>query len=160
MPSTVTISAPLPFSPAKLIASAVQLSVGTPSTSTVQAPQEESSQPRLEPVRSSCCLNTSSSNSLGSTAISCVRPFTRSSISSLRMKRRYWFTASIGHQLTLDSMGSFPLANTPVRCYPERCPSVRKAGSEGESMDPCTPSFTQNTSGNSLEKLPRSLIEP
>src|SRR5215472_10078499 len=85
MPSTVVISAAgEPFA-AQLMASMVQLSVGTPSTSTVQAPQEESSHPRLEPVSCNSWRNTSSSNSLGSMASSCLRPFTRSSISSFFM---------------------------------------------------------------------------
>src|SRR4051794_24181980 len=68
-----------------LTASRVQARDGTPSTSTVQAPQEESSHPRLEPVNWRSRRRTSSSNSLGSTASSCRRPFTRSSISSFFM---------------------------------------------------------------------------
>src|SRR5215472_3415965 len=85
MPSTVVISAgPDPLS-AQLMASIVQLSVGTSSTNTVQAPQEESSQPRLDPVSCNSCRRTSSNSSLGSMATSCLRPFTRSSINSFFM---------------------------------------------------------------------------
>ena len=54
--------------PSELAAKSVQESMETPSTSTVQAPQEESSHPRLDPVRSRSLRNTSSSNELGSIA--------------------------------------------------------------------------------------------
>src|SRR5208282_6773484 len=77
MPSTVVISGP-----SQLKASSVQASIGVPSTSTVQAPQEESSQPRFEPVRPRSRRNTSSSSAFGSMASSWVRPLTRSSMSS------------------------------------------------------------------------------
>src|SRR4029077_19480010 len=86
MPSTVVMSGPSCSSAAQLMASMVQLSVGTPSTRTVHAPQEESSQPRFDPVRSSSWRSTSSSSSLGSIASSYLRPFTRSSMSSFFMK--------------------------------------------------------------------------
>src|SRR5258706_1280365 len=61
----------------------VQLSTGTPSSWMVQAPQEDSSHPRLEPVRPRSSLRTSSRSLLGSTASSYRRPLTRSSMSSL-----------------------------------------------------------------------------
>src|SRR5580765_800550 len=60
----------------------VQESIGTPSTCTVQAPQEESSQPRLEPVSCRSWRNASSSNLLGSMANSYRRPLILSSINS------------------------------------------------------------------------------
>src|SRR6266481_5149519 len=56
-----------------------------PSISTVHAPQEESSQPRFDPVSCSSVRSTSSSSSLGSMASSYPRPFTRSSMSSFFM---------------------------------------------------------------------------
>src|SRR5215471_11128189 len=83
MPSTVVISGVTAPLDEQLIASMVQLRTGTPSTSTVHAPQDESSHPRLEPVNSSSWRSTSKSNSLGSMASSCLRPFTRNSMSSL-----------------------------------------------------------------------------
>src|SRR6476646_2828389 len=82
MPSTVVISGPSCSSATQLIASMVQLRVGTPSTSTVHAPHDESSHPRLDPVKSNSWRRTSSSSSLDSIASSCLRPFTRSSMSS------------------------------------------------------------------------------
>src|SRR5215472_7850658 len=85
MPSTVVISGVTAPLDEQLMASIVQLRTGTPSTSTVHAPQDESSHPRLEPVNSSSWRSTSKSNSLGSMASSCRRPFTRSSMSSLFM---------------------------------------------------------------------------
>src|SRR3981081_1480088 len=87
MPSTVVMSGPSSSSEAQLIASMVQLSVGTPSTSTVHAPQDESSHPRFDPVKSSSWRRTSSSSSLGPMASSCLRPFTRSSMSSFFMMK-------------------------------------------------------------------------
>src|SRR5215469_4235912 len=87
MPSTVVTSGAAPPLAAQLMASMVQLKVGTPSTSTVHAPQEESSQPRLDPVSCNSWRRTSSSSSLGSIASSCLRPFTRSSMSSLFMAK-------------------------------------------------------------------------
>src|ERR1017187_5512834 len=80
MPSTVVISHPW-----TLAASMVHASIGTPSTCTVQAPQEESSHPRFDPVRSKSCRSTSSSRLLGCTANSWLRPLTRSSMSSFFM---------------------------------------------------------------------------
>lgn len=79
-PSTVVISLP-----SQEVASNVQASMGIPSISTAQAPQEESSQPRLEPVSPRSRRNTSSRSWLGSTANWCPRPFTRKEISSLFM---------------------------------------------------------------------------
>src|ERR1700690_2923120 len=71
MPSTVRI-----FCPSQLAASMVQAYIGTPSTCTVHAPQEESSQPRLLPVRLRFWRRESSNNLLGSQANSCGRPLT------------------------------------------------------------------------------------
>ena len=65
--------------------SMVQESMGMPSTGTVQAPQEESSQPRFDPVSCKSWRRASSRSLLGSTAISWVRPLTRSSMSSFFM---------------------------------------------------------------------------
>src|SRR5882724_3221638 len=56
-------------------ASVVQALTGRPSTSSVQAPQTSTSQDRFTPVRPSRSRTTSSSNSWGSTSISCERPF-------------------------------------------------------------------------------------
>src|SRR3954447_18839000 len=111
MPSTVVISGPSCSSAAQLMASMVQLSDGTPSTSTVHAPHDESSHPRFDPVRSISWRKTSSSSSLGSMASSCLRPFTRSSMSSffivsevpnapvLRVRDPYLHTTSVPFQL-------------------------------------------------------------
>src|SRR2546421_12948550 len=77
-PSMVVI--PCPW---QLAANSVQASMGLPPTCTVQAPQDESSQPRLVPVSRKSSRNASSSSLLGSTASSWLRPLTRSSISSL-----------------------------------------------------------------------------
>src|SRR5262249_18782513 len=106
-------------SAAWLIASAVQLSVGTPSTSTVQAPQDESSQPRLEPVSCNSWRRTSSSSSLGSIASSCLRPFTRSSMSSFFMKKQSAISKrpEQGPQSPQNSTIS-SLANTNVTIFP------------------------------------------
>src|SRR3954447_16792014 len=64
-PSIVVISCP-----SQLAASNVQDIIATPSTSTVQAPQDESSHPRFEPVSSRSCRKTSRRIELGSTATS------------------------------------------------------------------------------------------
>src|SRR5215471_13566213 len=60
----------------------VHASIGTPSTWTVHAPQDESSQARFEPVRPNSWRSTSSNRAFGCTASSCVRLFTRNSINS------------------------------------------------------------------------------
>src|SRR4051812_40885378 len=67
---------------AQLAPSMVQASDGTPFTWTVHAPQEESSQPRFEPVSPKSSRNVSSSSFEGSMASSWVRPLTRNEISS------------------------------------------------------------------------------
>src|SRR5437763_14759481 len=67
---------------AQLAASIVQASDGTPFTCTVHAPQEESSQPRFEPVSPRSSRKVSSSSFEGSMASSWVRPLTRSEINS------------------------------------------------------------------------------
>src|SRR5581483_1663618 len=77
IPSTVVISCP-----SQLAAKSVQDNIGVPSTITVQAPHEESSQPRLEPVMRRSSRNASSNNLLGCIAISCARPLTTSSTNS------------------------------------------------------------------------------
>src|SRR5207244_4450096 len=76
-PSIVVISCP-----SQLAASMVQESMGVPSSSTVQAPHEESSQPLLEPVSCRSWRSASSSTLLGSIASSCERPLIRNSMSS------------------------------------------------------------------------------
>src|SRR5690348_10504725 len=60
--------------------------MGTPSTSTAQQPQLESSQPRLEPVSPRSSRNASSKRRLGATAISRSSPLTRRWIISLFTK--------------------------------------------------------------------------
>src|SRR5260370_16434431 len=75
--------------PSQLAASSVHESMETPSTSTVHAPQQESSHPRLEPVRSRSLRNTSSSNELGSIATSCMRPLILSSTRSFFIPSLY-----------------------------------------------------------------------
>src|SRR5258708_7511128 len=73
----------------------VQESMGVPSTSTVQAPQDESSHPRLEPVRSSSRRSASSRSRFGSMAISYERRLTRRVRSCFFMKEAlaasFWF---------------------------------------------------------------------
>src|SRR3954468_24211528 len=83
-PSMVVISidSGVSSSLAQLAASMVQASDGTPFTCTVQAPHEESSQPRFEPVSPRSSRKVSSSSFDGSMASSWVRPLTRSDMSS------------------------------------------------------------------------------
>src|SRR5216683_1713211 len=81
-PSIVVISCP-----SQLAASMVQESMGTPSSCTVQAPQEESSQPRFEPVSCRSRRSASRRSLLASIASSYDRPLTRSSMSSFFILR-------------------------------------------------------------------------
>src|SRR5579864_204504 len=101
------MSGPSFSSAAQLIASMVQLRVGTPSTSTVHAPQDESSQPRLDPVKSNSWRRTSSSSSLGSIANSYFRPFTRSSISSFFMTESVRVYPNVRSLISLQDTSSF-----------------------------------------------------
>src|SRR5438445_1256171 len=80
MPSTVVTSCP-----SQLAARSVQESIGVPSTSTVQAPQEESSQPRFDPVSIRSSRSTSNSSLVRSMPSSRGLPLTFSSMSSFFM---------------------------------------------------------------------------
>src|SRR2546425_3374577 len=92
-PSTVVISCP-----SQLAASMVHESIGVPSTSTVDEPHEESSQPRFEPVRFRSRRSTSSKSAFGSMASSCVRPLMRSSASSFFMMNSFELRAACFEQ--------------------------------------------------------------
>src|SRR5271167_1343545 len=83
----------------------VHESIGMPSTCTVHAPQEESSQARLEPVKSRSWRKTSSSSLFGSIPSSCVRPLTCSSMSS------FFIRAVLGSWYLILRRGTRPSTN-------------------------------------------------
>src|ERR1700704_2272197 len=96
--------------PSQLAASIVQDIMAVPSTSTVQAPHDESSQARLEPVSPIFCRSTSSKSALDSIASSCGRPLIRSSTSSFFIGN-FWLLA-LGLYLLAHRLGQKLRANS------------------------------------------------